>query len=145
MSVAVATLLTLTALSAEPATRYGVAADLKAYPQATPQECLSSVLKAADDDRFDYLLAHLADPAFVDERVRVLHGGKFEAQVEDTRTRFDPPTRKLLARFLKDGHFSIENDHAEVRLDDVKDRAVFFKKVDGRWRLEHRNKPDEAK
>jgi hypothetical protein len=130
------------ARAADLAPRYGTAPDLNAYPQATPQQALASVLKAAEDKRFDYLVAHLADPAFVDDRVQRLFGGKFALQVEDTRTRFDPTTVKLLGRFLKDGKWTIEGDQAVVRLDDVKDRAVFFKKVEGRWRLEHRNRPD---
>ena len=133
------------ARAADPAPRYGIPADLKTYPQSSPQETLASVLKTAEDKRFDYLLAHLADPAFVDDRVQRVFGGKFVLQVEDTRTRFDPTTVKLLGRFLKDGKWTIEGDQAVVRLDDIKDRAVFLKKVEGRWRLEHRNRPDEAK
>jgi hypothetical protein len=129
--------------AADPAPRYGVAADPKTYPQATPQETLASALKAVDDKRFDYLVAQLSDPAFVDDRVRRLHGGNFAAQVTDTQTRLDPSTVKLLGRFLKDGKWTVEGRQAVVRLDDVRDRAVLLKQIDGRWYLEHRNKPPE--
>ena len=46
------------------ATRFGVASDFSSYPQATPKEALSSVLKAIDNKRIDYLLAQLSDPLF---------------------------------------------------------------------------------
>ena len=36
------------------------------------KEALASVLKAIGEQQFDYLLAHLADPAFADQRVSVL-------------------------------------------------------------------------
>src|SRR5262245_55933096 len=50
--------------------RYGVTRDAKSYPQASAKEALASVLKAIRDRKFDYLVAHLADPAFVDDRVK---------------------------------------------------------------------------
>ena len=84
-------------------TRYGIAPDLKTYPQATAKETLASVIKAVEDKRVDYVVAQLADPAFVDDRVKRLYGGRFEQQVEDTRARLDPLTIKQLQRFLKDG------------------------------------------
>src|SRR5437667_9610302 len=49
--------------------RYGLDLDAKRFPQSNPKEALGSVLKAIGDKRIDYLLAHLADPAFVDKRV----------------------------------------------------------------------------
>ena len=125
----------------KPPSRYGVAADLAAYPQGTPKETLASVLKAADAERFDYLDAQLADPAFIDGRVKTLFGGKFDEQVNDTRARLDPPTLKSLHRFLDNGVWTDGDGEASVRLNDLGDRAVFFKKIDGRWYMEHRSKP----
>ena len=90
----------LGAFAAGAGERYGVAPDLKTYPQATPKEALASALKAAEAGRFDYLAAQLADPAWVDERIKRLYGGRFEDQVEEARARLDPPTLKLLRRFL---------------------------------------------
>ena len=99
--------------------------------QTTPKDALGSVLKAVENKRFDYLTAQLADPAFVDDRVQRLYGGRFEQQVEDTQDRLAPSAAKLLGRFLKDGEWTTEKDAANVRLKDVKDRAVFFKRVGG--------------
>ncbi len=132
---------TATGGEAKPAARYGVEVDLKSYSQGTPKETLASVLKAADAGRFDYLAAHLADPTFIDERVKGVFGGRFNDLVKDVRTRLDPSTLKLLHRFLDDGEWTTGDDKAAVRLKDLGDRAVFFRKIDGRWFMEHRSKP----
>jgi hypothetical protein len=123
------------------ATRYGIAPDLQSYPQGTPQEGLASVLKAVGAGRFDYLVAQLADPAFVDDRVKRVYGGRFEQQVEDTRVRLDPLAVKLLGRFLKEGTWTVTKTEARADLEDVPDRAVYLRRRDGRWFLEHRNRP----
>jgi hypothetical protein len=122
------------------ATRYGIAPDLKAYPQGTAKETLASVLKAIESKRVDYVVAQLADPAFVDDRVRRLYGGRFGEQVEDTRARLDPLTVKLLQRYLKDGDWQDEKDRVTVRLKDH-DRRIYFKKIRDRWFMEHASKP----
>ena len=124
-----------------PAARYGVEADLKTYPQSTPKEALTSVLKAADAGRFDYLAAQLADPRFIDDRVKTLFGGNFNEQVKDVQARLDPAAIKQLHKFLSDGEWTTDDANASVRLKDVDDRAVFFHKIDGRWYMEHRSKP----
>jgi hypothetical protein len=123
----------------KPAARYGIAPDPKTYPQATAKEALASVLKAIDAKRFEYLVAQLADPAFVDDRVKRLYGGRFEQQVEDTRTRLDPFAVKQLRRFLKDGTWEDGKDEASVRLKDVPERRVYLRRAGGRWYLEHRS------
>jgi hypothetical protein len=140
-----AVLLGLLAVLAAPDkdSRYGVALDTKTYPQATPKEALASVLKAAADRKFDYLVAHLADPTFVDDRVKKVYGGKFAEQVSDTKARLDPLTLKKLARFRDEGKWTVGKNEATVRLKDVKDRVVRLVKKDGRWYLEHRNRVEE--
>src|SRR5262245_58860448 len=69
-----------------PSNRYGIELNLRSYPQATPKETLASILKAIEQKRFDYLLAHLADPTFVDDRVKQA-GGKFDDVVAETRNK----------------------------------------------------------
>src|SRR3954454_11870900 len=113
-----AVLIALTAGSAtaaEGGSRYGVAPDPAAYPQKTPQEALASVAKAAEEKRFDYLVAQLADPAFIDDRVRRVFGGRFDQQVEDTRLKLDPAAVKLLRRFLKDAGWEVEGGRGSAR------------------------------
>src|SRR5262245_4065145 len=116
--------LLLVALLGSTDTRFGIALDLKTYPQATPKEALTSVLQAAAAGKFDYLAAQLADPVFIDDRVKRLYGGDFKEQVADTRARLDPRTLKELKRFLAKGKWITQKTGAVVRLDDVKDRQV---------------------
>ena len=125
----------------EKASRHGIALDAKTYPQATPKEALGSVLKAAGDRKFAYLVAQLTNPTFVDDRVKRIYGGKFEEQVDDTRARLNPATLKLLKRFLDEGKWTVEKTEATARLDGVKDRVVRLVRKDGRWYLEHRFDP----
>ncbi|HTU18258.1 MAG TPA: hypothetical protein VMG10_09395 [Gemmataceae bacterium] len=123
-------------------TRYGIAPDLKTYPQGTAKETLASVIKAVEAKRIDYVVARLADPTFVDDRVKRLYGGRFEQQVEDTRARLDPLTIKRLQRFLKDGDWQEEKNRVTVRLKDDK-RCLYFKKGNGRWFMEHASKAND--
>lgn len=50
----------------------------------------------------------------------------------------DPGTVRDLRRFLRDGTWEEGGDTAKVTLRDVKDRAVFLKKVGMRWFVENR-------
>jgi hypothetical protein len=133
--------LLLVALLTPADARFGVALDLKTYPQRTPKEALASVLKAAAAGQFDYLAAQLADPVFVDDRVKRLYGGDFKEQVADTRARLDPRTLKELKRFLAQGKWTTEQTGTIVRLDEVKDRQVKLVKKGARWYLEHPSRP----
>jgi hypothetical protein len=118
----------------EPAVRYDITPDLKSYPQSSPRETLASVLKAIENKRVDYLLAHLADPEFVDRRVKE-NGGKFADLVQETTRKLvdDPSAAKLLQRFLKDGEWETDTDSATVSLKDFKDRVIHFAKSGDRW------------
>jgi hypothetical protein len=121
--------------------RYGVAIDLKTYPQSTAKEALASVIKAVENKRVDYLVAQMADPVYIDDRVQRLYDGKFEPQVEDTRLKLDDATLKLFQRFLKDGEWTSDKMTEYVRLKDVKDRCIYFRRIGERWYLENRYKP----
>jgi hypothetical protein len=127
--------------AADPAPRYGVDSDLKSYPQARPEETLASVLKAIEAKRFDYLAAQLADPDFIDERVKRLYDGRFKEQVADTQARMDVLTVKLLMRFAKDGKWKTEEGKAWATLEDAPDRVVRMRQLAGRWYLEHSATP----
>ena len=124
---------------------YGIPADYKTYPQATPKETLASLLKAVEDKHVDYALAHLADPHWVEERVKQL-GGKFEDLVKECReTKLDAAAVKQLRRFLQDGEWKAEEKIAEVGLKDVADRSVRFYKVGDRWFMENGYRPEKGK
>jgi hypothetical protein len=124
-----------------PNKRYGVELDRENFPQETPKEALDSIIKAIQMKKVDYLVAQLADPAFVDQRIKEHHGGKFEEMVRETTTNLvdKPETIKILRRFLKEGKWEGEKGtEAAAKVPGVKD-ALFLRKIDDRWFLENRN------
>jgi hypothetical protein len=135
----------VSAALAEPdtAARQGIDPDLKTYPQATPKEALASVLKAIENKRVDYLIAHLADPEWVDQRLKDT-GGKLNELRQETTARLvdDPGAAKQLQRLLKEGEWENDSSSASVHLKEGTDRWVFLRKGNDRWFLENRWKPD---
>ncbi|HEY1859126.1 MAG TPA: hypothetical protein VGG61_02160 [Gemmataceae bacterium] len=124
---------------------YGISADYKTYPQATPKETLASLLKAVEDKHLDYVLAHLADPHWVEKRVKDL-GGKFEDLVKECgETKLDPAAVKQLRRFLQDGEWKVQEKTAEVVLKDVNDRSVRLYRIDDRWFMENGYRREKGK
>jgi len=61
--------------------RFGVAFKGKVYLQSTPKEALNSAIEAVDKGDFNYLVAHLLEPTFVDARIAD-RGKQFEPSVE---------------------------------------------------------------
>jgi hypothetical protein len=133
----------LALLLAPAADRYGVAEDARAYPQDTPKDALASVLKAIAAKDFRYLDAHLADPAFIDDRVKRVYAGKFDEQVDDTRSRLDALVVKQLTRLAKDGKWKTGPRAATLTSEDVPGRAVHLTLNDGRWFLSHGHDPEK--
>lgn len=119
--------------------RFGVTPDLRTFPQEMPEATLASVLKAIDQKKWDYLAAQLADPDFIDQRVKTF-AGRFADQVDDTRARLDPAAVKLLERFQKEGEWRKSETETQLALKDLPDRFLFFRKIGARWYLEHRSK-----
>jgi hypothetical protein len=118
--------------------RHGISADLKIFPQATPKEALASVLRAVETKRIDYLLAQLADPDWVDNRV---DAEGFKELVQETTGKLDPPAVKQLQRFTMEGEIETLDTRAVVRHKTVKDRVVRLRRIDKRWYLMHTNRP----
>lgn len=79
--------------------RYNIEVNLVNYPQKTPQEAMQSISKAIDSGRYDYLLAQLSDPMYVEPRVAEYRGLLFtkeelQREVEDIARELDPKARK---------------------------------------------------
>src|SRR5689334_11118955 len=77
------------------AARFGIEPDLKSYPQGTAKEALASVLKAVEAKSIDYLVAQLADPDWVDGRLKKTDGN-FKTLVKETSAKLldDPGAAK---------------------------------------------------
>jgi hypothetical protein len=136
------------------ADRFGVPAERERYPQDTPQKALASVLRAIDNNQVDYLLAHLADPRFVDKRVgdhEALYPNldkprrqraAFEKLVQVTEAHFreEPNLVKDLRRFSSVGEWEAKDKEASAKLKDLPSRRVFLRRVETGWVLEDRQK-----
>jgi hypothetical protein len=120
-------------------TRYEITVDQDAFSQKTPKEALTSVLKAIQAKKIDYLVAQLSDPAWVDQLIKEEHKGSFDGMVKEVTTKLldDSDTVAQLRRFIKDGEWEDGEDTASAKLKDSKDR-VFLRKLEGRWFLENR-------
>lgn len=127
--------------NAKPARRYGIEAELDQYPQDTAKSALASVIKAIEGRRIDYLLAQLADPKFVDERLKKT-GESFAELVKETNAKLtsDPAELRDLKRLAGAGVWEEGDNSASVGLDDLKDRRVYLRKDGARWYFENRTK-----
>ncbi|MBL8799435.1 MAG: hypothetical protein JNM56_36475 [Planctomycetia bacterium] len=121
--------------------RYNLQYNSNGYSQESPKDALNSVLKAIKDKRVDYLLAHLTDPDYVDERVKIVHRGDFAALVKEATKKLidEPETVKRLIRFANEGEWETGEKAASVQLKELKEK-VYLRKVDDRWFLENDTK-----
>ncbi len=132
--------------------RYGFDVDETTFPQKTPAEAMTSIAKAIDRQKIDYLLAQMADPLYVDYWVdqfkRDFTKGKdegkrllaFERLVRETSTYFqnDPLIVKDLRIFAKDAKWDEKDDLAVGAVETVPARKVFLRKFGDRWFLENK-------
>ncbi|MFL5241439.1 MAG: hypothetical protein ACJ8FY_04970 [Gemmataceae bacterium] len=129
-------------LAADGDVRYGVQKNLKAFPQSSAKETLSSLIKAIEAKNVEYALAHLADPEWVDTRVKD-YGGEFGVLLKESTGKLvdDPGALKLLRRFDKEGEWETEQNRAQVKLKEIADKSVYFRKIGDRWFMENDYKP----
>jgi hypothetical protein len=132
--------------------RFGFDVDEVIYPQKMPAEAMKSIVTAIDRKRVDYLLAQLADPAWVDYWVdqykQEFTLGKeegrrllaFERLTKETNLYYqnDPLIVKDLRVFAKDAKWAEEGETAIGTVETIPARKVYLKKVGDRWFLENR-------
>jgi hypothetical protein len=133
------------------AKRYGYSYEPNLYSQKTPQEALQAVVRALDRGKIDYLLAHLADPKFVDDNI-TLYAASYKGS-EDARTvlaferlaretvlhfQDDPLLLKELRQYVKEADWEVQEDTAIGTLKNASPRRVFFRKLEERWFLENK-------
>jgi hypothetical protein len=104
------------------------------YPQGNPKETAASILRALNRERFDYLVAHLIEPSFVDERIKITKA-KPQEVIDSVRNRFldDPATLKNLKKILGEGNITEDADKATVTFGEVKGLEVHLVKLGERW------------
>lgn len=132
--------------------RYGVLLDPMAYPQKTPQETMKSIVRALDRKRIDYLLAQLADPAYIDRQVadyksffprgteasRVFLAFDRLRRETETYYREDPQLLRELRLFARDAAWDAGEEIATGTTKSVPARKVFLRKIGERWFLQNR-------
>jgi hypothetical protein len=132
--------------------RFGFDVDEETYSQQSPEQTMRSIAKALDRKKIDYLLAHLADPAYVDYWVKryqteVAKGGDdakrllaFERLVTETNRYYsnDPLIVRDLRVFAKDAKWAEDGDAAVGTIDSIPTRKVYLRKIGERWFLENK-------
>jgi hypothetical protein len=180
--VAIASLLLIvtTAGAQDVPTRFDVIHNNELYVQDTPQNALKAAIVALSRDRYDYFLAHLLDPSYVDARLattqayfervasdqlgataagQALNPVDFQRRVVEVATRAnvrqlgeqirqkfedEPDNLRDLKRFSREGQFQDAGETSTASIKDIKDRALYFKKVNGRWFLENKKEDKPA-
>src|SRR6185369_15099180 len=132
--------------------RYGLDIDADNYPQKAPAEAMKSIVAAYDRRRVDYLLAQLADPAYVDYWVnrykddfkKGSEEGKrmlaFDRLARETMHYFenDPLIVKELRIFAKEAKWAEEGEVAIGAVEKIPARKVYLKRIGERWVLENK-------
>ncbi len=132
--------------------RFGFDLDEFTFPQKSPEETIKSIAKALDRKKLDYLLAHIADPLYVDywvnqykkdftkgtDRAKELLA--FDQLVAETSLYFqnDPLLIRDLRVFSRDGKWEERDDLAIGTVESIPARKVFLRKMGDRWFLENK-------
>lgn len=135
-------------------TRYKVPLNQREYPQVSPKQALHSVVKALRKKDFSYLLAHLADPQYVDARVKEYMTGfegpeeakrfvAFLKFVKDVQRHFerDPDLLRELEVLADKGEWKIDEKIAFVRRSKSSQTRATFMQIGGRWFLKNDRRP----
>lgn len=120
--------------------RFGVALDDASFPQNSPENLRKSLLKALDSDKIEYLLAHLADPSFIDKNVREVHEGNFAKQVAETREKLIKGLKSPLESLLKNGKLNFSEKSASLKDPALKDFTITMKLENNKWYMENNKK-----
>jgi hypothetical protein len=135
-----------------PPRRFGFDVDEETFSQQSPEKTMQSIAKALDRKKVDYLLAHIADPAFVDYWVNRYKGdfaqggeeGKrllaFERLVTETNQYYanDPLIVRDLRKFAKEAKWAEDGDTAVGTVEGIAGRKVYLRKIGERWFLENK-------
>ena len=132
--------------------RFGYEVDEETYPQQTPEKAMKAIATALERKKVDYLLAHIADPNYVDywvDRYKVdfpqgKEDGKrllaFDRLVGETNLYFqnDPLILKDLRIFAKEAKWAEEGGLATGTVETIPARKVYLRKIGDRWFLENK-------
>ena len=132
--------------------RFGFDVDELTFPQKSPDEAMKSIAKALDRKKTDYLLAHIADPLYVDywinqykkDFTKGTEKGKellaFDRLVAETNLYFqnDPLIIRDLRVFSREAKWEEKDDLAIGAVESIPARKVYLRKMGDRWFLENK-------
>lgn len=135
-----------------PPRRFGFDVDETTFPQQNPKDAMTSIATAIERKKVDYLLAHLADPLYVDYWVeqykKDFPQGKdegkrllaFDRLVKETNNYYqnDPLIAKDLRIFAREAKWEEMDDLAVGTTDKVPARKIYLRKIGDRWFLENK-------
>ena len=130
----------LTAQAVKESGRFGIALDEASFPQNSPENLRKSLLKALNSDKIEYMLAHLADPSFIDKNVREVHEGNFAKQVAETREKLKKGLKSPLESLLKEGKLNASEKSASLTDPALKDFIITMKLENNKWYMENNKK-----
>ena len=120
--------------------RFGIPLDEASFPQNSPENLRKSLLNALNSDKIEYMLAHLADPSFIDKNVREVHEGDFAKQVAETREKLKKGLKSPLESLLKEGKLSASEKSASLKDSALKDFIISMKLENNKWYMENNKK-----
>lgn len=120
--------------------RYGIAVDEATFPQNSPENLRKSLLKALESDKIDYMLAHLAHPAFIEKNVREVHEGDFSKQVSETKEKLKNGLKTPLETLLKTGKLESSEKAGTIKDPGLKDFVIHMKLENNKWYMENNKK-----
>jgi len=120
--------------------RFGIVLDEATFPQNSPENLRKSLLKALNSDKIEYMLAHLADPSFIDKNVREVHEGDFAKQVAETREKLKKGLKSPLESLLKEGKLNASEKSASLKDPNLKDFIISMKLENNKWYMENNKK-----
>lgn len=120
--------------------RYGIPIDEAAFPQNSPENLRKSLLKALESDKIDYMLAHLAHPAFIEKNVREVHEGDFSKQVSETKEKLKNGLKTPLETLLKKGKLESSEKAGTIKDPTLKDFVIHMKLENNKWYMENNKK-----
>ena len=124
-----------------PPPRYGIDADLDALPARLAQGRPGVRPQGDRRRRFDYVVAQLADPDFVDKQVAGRRRQvRWVRRPMTDRLTDDPEPSGNCGGSRRKANSNVTGDAAIVSHKDVKGRQVYLRKIGSRWFLEDRQK-----
>jgi len=81
--------------------RFGISLNTDFYPQDSPKNTMTSLIRALDKERYDYIVAHLLNPAYVDEQLRA-SAPPFENEAREHVAREGLDKKGFTREFIRD-------------------------------------------